>query len=143
MELGTYISDKIKQFEQTHNCYGYLVNATDRYLKDRWKDEKKRDDEKWAAVNCNQDVVDLIIRFDNTVAFVEEHVKQGHIEDAFNMQLSLYNAMLGLSKMGRCIDRQSDRTSFEQIPTEEIDKWFDRLESIFTRMNAQNLRRMM
>ena len=144
MEIGKYITLKLEEFEKSHNYMGYLTQITDRDLQRQWKQELQEKDVNWRQINCTQDVLDLINRFDGTVSFVENHVKVGLIEDGFNMSLALYRALQGIRKMAQFADPKPwHQTTKFAVSTEEVDDIFNRLEEITKRMGSQNMRRAM
>lgn len=82
------------------------------------------------------------MRFEGVVQFVEENVKfgSGHIEDGYGMALAEYHALQGLRKMAQFIGPGSE---FAPLSEAEIDSLFDRMDSAVSKMNNQNMRRMM
>lgn len=144
METGKYITEKLKQFNATHYYMGYLNDSYDADIKRMWKIEQQQNDRKWQEIKCNQDVLKLIERFDGAVSFVEQHVKVGHIEDAYNMALALHDALRGIRKLAQFVDKRPWSTSnFTEMSISEVDELFDRLERIAIRMEQQNFRRAM
>lgn len=144
MEIGKYITLKLQEFEKSHNYMGYLTQINDRDLQRQWKQELQEKDVNWRQINCTQDVLDLIDRFDGTVSFVENHVKIGLVEDGFNMSLALYRALQGIRKMAQFADPKPwQQTKMFAVSTEEVDAIFNRLEEISKRMSSQNMRRAM
>ena len=143
MTTGEYISEKIESFQRNNYYYGYLT-STDPEIKNMWKNEQNNKDKKWRDIQSNDDVLKLIDLFESSVSFVEKYVKQGHIEDGYNMALALDNALQGLRKLANNVDPHPwNQTEFTPMTTEEIDDIFDRLEAIAVRMNEQNMRRAM
>lgn len=143
MTTGEYISEKIESFQRNNYYYGYLT-STDPEIKNMWKNEQNNKDKKWRDIQSNDDVLKLIDLFESSVSFVEKYVKQGHIEDGYNMALALDNALQGLRKLARNIDpRPWNKTEFTPMTTQEIDAIFDRLEAIAVRMSKQNMKRAM
>lgn len=144
MELDKYIENKLQQFVSTHPYSGYLNIQNDRELQRKWKNEQSQRDLLWRQITCNDDVFSLIDRFDGSVSFVEKHVEIGHIEDGFNMALALYRALLGIKKLSQfCLPRTYHTTNFTPLSVEEVDFMFNRLDSIYTRMQEQNTKRAM
>lgn len=142
MKSGEYLSEKLREFTGRHYYQGYLT-IPDRELERRWKAESANRDQKWRRIKSNRDVFDLIDRYDSAVSFVEEHVKVGHIEDAFNMALALHNALQGLRKLAQATDTPFPPDGFSPLSPEEIDAVFDRLERITERMDQENMKRAM
>lgn len=146
--MKTYIEEKIKAIESTSDPRGYLVRLAsgDTEIRRMWKTETERDNICWRNINTNDDVIDLIDRFDGCVYFVEENVPfgRGHIEDGYNMALAEYRALQGLRKLAQFIDtRPFNNTNFMPMSENEIDELFNRMNRIIDRMNQQNLRRAM
>lgn len=150
MNMKEYIEQKIQEIEHMANPGYYLqsVASSNSDLRRMWKEEVNKKDLKWRKVNTNQDVYDLIDRFDGAVSFVENHVPYGagHIEDGYNMMLGLYNALQALRKLAQFVDQISkpwSNTGFSNISEAEVDEMFVRLKSIIKRMEDQNMRRAM
>ncbi len=146
--MKTYIEEKIKVIESTSDPRGYLVRLAsgDTEIRRMWKAEIERDNTCWRNINSNDDVIDLIDRFDGCVHFVEENVPfgRGHIEDGYNMALAEYRALQGLRKLAQFIDaRPFNQTNFTPMSENEIDELFNRMNRIIDRMDQQNLRRAM
>ena len=144
MGIAQQMNDAILRFKQNHYYGGYLKNPHDPILKMRARDLTKIENEAMLRVRTNADVVGLIDSYHGTVSFVENHVIVGAEEDAYNMELALHLALLGLSRMARLVEReQYGHTAFEVPEREEIESWFERLDAIYQRMQEQNLRRAM
>lgn len=146
--MKEYIEEKIKILERTSDPKGYLIRlaSADTEIRRLWKAETEKDNTCWRNINSNDDVIDLIERFDGQVRFVEDNVPYGcgHIEDGYNMALAEYRAIQGLRKMAQFIDSHTfNQTNFTPMSENEIDKLFDRINIIIDRMNQQNLRRAM
>ena len=47
--------------------------------------ERDKESIDYAGITNNAKVMDYVQRFEGSVYFVENHVKRGHIEDAYNM----------------------------------------------------------
>ena len=148
--MKEYIEEKIQKIEQSLNIGYYLqsVAQSDPDLKRLWKEEVDNKNIKWRKINTNQDVINLIDRFDGAVSFVENNVKfgYGHIEDGYNMMLGLYNALQGLRKLAQFVDdlaKPWSTTGFSEVTEAEVDEMFSRLNSIIVRMQNQNMRRAM
>ncbi len=143
MVTEEYLKNKIKEFEQTHNYHGYLTNNYNKDISRRWKDEQARQNQKWQAINDNNDVIALINRYDNTVASFEKATHMFY-EDGFDMALALYDVLQGLRKMAQFIEpKRWNTTKFTPISEEEADALFARLDGIAIRMSDVNLRRAM
>lgn len=146
--MKEYIEEKIKILERTSDPKGYLIRlaSADTEIRRLWKAETEKDNTCWRNINSNDDVIDLIERFDGQVRFVEDNVPYGcgQIQDGYNMALAEYRAIQGLRKMAQFIDsRTINQTNFTPMSENEIDKLFDRINIIIDRMNQQNLRRAM
>lgn len=146
--MKDYIEAKIKELQEISNPQGYLTSLanTDSETRRLWKAELERKDSFWRSINTNEDVLDLIERFNGQVSFVEKHVPygSGHIEDGYNMALSEYRAMQGLRKLAQFIDPSPfHKTQFTPMSESEIDEIFNRMHSIIKRKNQQDLRRAM
>ena len=89
----------------------------------------------------NAKVMDYVQRFEGSVYFVENHVKRGHIEDAYNMYESLYKALTALFKMAQNMD--NSYCEFEEISIQEVDEIFNKLEEVVKRMENANMHRAM
>ena len=146
--MKEYIEEKIKKLQERGDPKGYLsrLASTDTEICRLWKAEVQKDNTCWRNINTNADVIDLIECFDGRVRFVEDNVPygSGHIEDGYNMALAEYRAIQGLRKMAQFIDPNPfNQTHFTPISENEIDRLFERMNSIVDRMNNQNFRRAM
>lgn len=146
--MKEYIEEKIKKIQETSDPKGYLTRlaSSDTEIRRSWKAELEKDNACWRNINTNEDVIDLIDRFDGRVRFVEDNVPygSGHIEDGYNMALAEYRAIQGLRKMAQSIDPSPfNPTRFTRMSESEIDELFERMNGIIGRMNQQNLRRAM
>ena len=146
--MKEYIEEKIKKLQERGDPKGYLsrLASTDTEIRRLWKAEGQKDNTCWRNINTNADVIDLIECFDGRVRFVEDNVPygSGHIEDGYNMALAEYRAIQGLRKMAQFIDPNPfNQTHFTPISENEIDRLFERMNSIVDRMNNQNFRRAM
>ncbi len=146
--MKEYIEEKIKKLQERGDPKGYLsrLASTDTEIRRLWKAEVQKDNTCWRNINTNADVIDLIECFDGRVRFVEDNVPygSGHIEDGYNMALAEYRAIQGLRKMAQFIDPNPfNQTNFTPISENEIDRLFERMNSIVDRMNNQNFRRAM
>ena len=146
--MKEYIEEKIKKLQERGDPKGYLsrLASTDTEIRRLWKAEVQKDNTCWRNINTNADVIDLIEHFDGQVRFVEDNVPygSGHIEDGYNMALAEYRAIQGLRKMAQFIDPNPfNQTHFTPISENEIDRLFERMNSIVDRMNNQNFRRAM
>lgn len=146
--MKEYIEEKIKKLQERGDPKGYLsrLASTDTEIRRLWKAEVQKDNTCWRNINTNADVIDLIEHFDGQVRFVEDNVPygSGHIEDGYNMALAENRAIQGLRKMAQFIDPNPfNQTHFTPISENEIDRLFERMNSIVDRMNNQNFRRAM
>ena len=146
--MKEYIEEKIKKLQATSNPKSYLMTlaSSNAELRRLWKAEVEKDNACWRKINTNADVIDLIDRFDGQVHFVEANVPYGygHIEDGYNMALAEYRAIQGLRKMAQFIDPSPFiRTQFTPMSENEIDELFERMDSIISRKNQQDVRRAM
>lgn len=146
--MKEYIEEKIKKLQERGDPKGYLsrLASTDTEIRRLWKAEVQKDNTCWRNINTNADVIDLIECFDGRVRFVEDNVPygSGHIEDGYNMALAEYRAIQELRKMAQFIDPNPfNQTHFTPISENEIDRLFERMNSIVDRMNNQNFRRAM
>lgn len=146
--MKEYIEEKIKKLQERGDPKGYLsrLASTDTEIRRLWKAEVQKDNTCWRNINTNADVIDLIEHFDGQVRFVEDNAPygSGHIEDGYNMALAEYRAIQGLRKMAQFIDPNPfNQTHFTPISENEIDRLFERMNSIVDRMNNQNFRRAM
>lgn len=142
MEVQQYMLDKIRDFKtKVCNPEEHLNNMAgcDKEFKRMWKRDKESID--YAGINNNAKVMDYVQRFEGSVCFVENHVKHGHIEDAYNMYESLYKALTALFKMAQNMD--NPYCEFEEISIQEVDKIFINLELAVQRMENENMRRAM
>lgn len=146
--MKKYIEAKIKKLLETSDPKGYLMRlaSSNQELHGLWEKELEMDNACWQRINTNEDVINLIDRFDGQVHFVEDNVPygSGHIEDGYNMALAEYRAIQGLRKMAQFIDSSHfTQTKFVPLSETEIDELFERINDIITRMNQQNFRRAM
>lgn len=145
-KMKSYIESKISKIEETSNAKGYLSRLAngDADIRRLWREELENDNAHWRKINSNDDVIDLINRFDGQVQFVENHVPfgNGNIIDGYNMALAEYRAVQGLRKMAQFIDPSlCNPTKFTPISEEEIDKLFERMITIINRKNQQDFLR--
>lgn len=103
--------------------------------------EKGKESIDYAGITNNAKVMDYVQRFEGSVYFVENHVKRGHIEDAYNMYESLYKALTALFKMAQNMD--NSYCEFEEISIQEVDEIFNKLEEVVKRMENANMHRAM
>ena len=145
-KMKSYIESKISKIEEISNAKGYLSRLAngDADIRRLWRDDLENDNAHWRKINSNDDVIDLINRFDGQVQFVEKHVPFGseNIIDGYNMALAEYRAVQGLRKMAQFIDPSPcNPTKFTPISEEEIDKLFERMITIINRKNQQDFLR--
>ena len=146
--METYIEMKIKAFLEKSNPERYIAQLANGNLEIRrmWKSEQDNTHVNWRRINNNQDVIDLIDRFDREVESVEDNVQfgDGHIEDAYHMALEEYKALQGLRKLAKFITPSPfNNSAFTKLSDSEIDELFERMDKIVERMNIQNQRRAM
>ena len=146
--MKEYMEMKLQTFQGTNDPKGYLsrLASVDSEIRRLWRLEQEKDNSNWRRIRTNEDVIDLINRFDGAVRFVEENVKfgYGHIEDGYNMALAEYRALQGLRKMAQFIDPSPfNNSEFTPLSEPEVDELFNRMSKIVKRMNDQNLRRAM
>lgn len=142
MEVQQYMLDKIGDFKaKVCNPEAHLNNmaSCDKEFKRMWKRDKESID--YAGITNNAKVMDYVQRFEGSVYFVENHVKRGHIEDAYNMYESLYKALTALFKMAQNMD--NSYCEFEEISIQEVDENFNKLEEVVKRMENANMHRAM
>ncbi len=142
MKVSQYISKKVKEVEKKHKYQCYL-NSADSELRRQYKAYENNANAEWQSIKNNEDVLKRIKYFDNVVRSVESNVGNWHIEDSFNMALAFHKALKGLEKLSISLDRCSFiRNGFTAISKAEADEIFERLDSIATRMDEQNLLRI-
>lgn len=142
VDVQQYMLDKIKDFKvKICNPEAHLnvMASNDKEFKRMWNKMKESID--YAGILDNAKVMDYIQRFEGSVCFVENHVKRGHIEDAYSMYESLYEALTALFKMAQNMD--NPYCKFEKISIQEVDDIFEKLEKIVKRMDNANMRRAM
>lgn len=142
IELQKYMLDKISNFKaKVCNPEEQLNNmaSCDKEFMRMWKRDKESID--YAGITNNEKVMDYVQKFEGSVYFVENHVKRGHIEDAYNMYESLYKVLIALFKMAQNMD--NPYCEFEEISIQDVDEIFNKLEKIAQRMENANMRRAM
>lgn len=141
MEVQQYMLDKIRDFKvKVCNPEAHLNNMAsyDRDFKRMWKRDKDNFD--YAGIIDNERVFDYVQGVEGSVHFAE-NLKLGHIEDAYNMYLSLYKALTALFKMAH--NMENSYCDFEEITVQAVDEIFDELEQVVQRMENVNMRRAM
>lgn len=146
--LKEYIEKKIDAYKKISNPESHLSSlaSSDSEISRLWKTECEKNNYNWSKISTNEDVIELIDRFEGQVHFVENNVPygSGNIIDGYNMSLAEYHALQGLRKLAQFIDPHPwSKTEFKVLSKSEIDELFDRMEQIVKRMNEQNFRRAM
>lgn len=141
-ESKQYLFSKITEFKQKSCNPEQHLNSfasRDKDFKRQWKRDKEGID--YAGIKNNEQVLQYIEHYEGAVYFVENHVKRGHIEDAYNMYKGLYDALTALLKLAQNMD--NTYCDFSELSEKEIDDIFIHLESIRKRMENANMHRAM
>ena len=141
--MNAYFEDKLTDLEKESNPEAHLRRLTcnDVELRKKWEHEQSINYSYFQTIKTNNDVIDLIDRFDWQVSFAEDRVPYGAwiAEDTYNMALAEYRALQGLRKMAKFIDKgKVSQVEFAPLSEAEIDNLFDRMKGIILRMNKQN-----
>lgn len=144
--MKSYIEQKINDLRKVSDPEAYIrrLSYNDKELEKKWKCEQSNNYTYIQTIKTNDDVIDLIDRFDGQVSFVENYVPYGAgiTEDGYKMALAEYRALQGLQKMAQFVDAgRVGGVEFAPLSETEIDDLFERMKGIIHRKNRQNERR--
>ena len=138
-ELQQYLTDELDKFNKTYKAEYYLSRYVNKDLQRRWKKDKKDINQYWQSIKSINDVRRSVNIFIGTVESFE-NVSRGYIEDAYNMDLALYKAVMAIQKMTQCYDMPND-FDFYQFGKDDIDKMFETLYLGLKKMEKVNMNR--
>lgn len=138
-DLQQYLRSKLDAFNKTYNVQQYLNSYTDKDLKHQWKYDRERVKGRWQDIKSISDVERCIVGFAATVERYQ-NIK-GIFSDAYDMDLSLYEAVLAIQKMAQCYE--FDNFDFHTFNKTDIDNMFVTLYKWLEEMKNVNMRRLM
>lgn len=148
MSMKNYIESKLDEFTvNEYNPKVYLASCAknNRQLAARLKTYRNRRENSWEDIKNTSDVIRSVERFEGTVRFVKENVSKWMIEDAFDMALTLDEALTGLRKMAMFCEKNlfHMKEMYFEATEETVNELFARLKRSTQEMLALNLKGMM
>lgn len=140
--LQNYLKEKILEFNKKYNVEQSLQyrSTVDKEIKRRWENDYKYIRNQWQYIGSISDVMSRVDNFTGRVNYFKD--KRGFYEDAYDMDLELYKAILAIRKMAQCYDIE-DKFDFYMFGKDDIDNLFSTLYNGLKDMENINMRRSM